>query len=395
MAPIFWMPKWATRYCGQLLRNSTTGSPLLDAQGLQPRREGIAGAVELGLAEGAAVPDAGRVVAALARVACAGTRAGAAAGGRAGWSSVSMASLSRDSGRLPGPHGASTILPMGITLATPPQTCASPAAGHGPAARRPLRAPTCSASASCRRRRSCSPRRATPTPPWRRSCARWASPSPSSTTTSATSRRSSRRCRGARRSTASPRSTSPTTIRAARARRSMAGIEGLIRATVAHHPVRLLPVPRAAGVPARVQAAQKKLAHHFYDKLCPLLEEARRDGDLDFTRDQDHRAGRLQPAGLSLQLVPPRRPPLARPGGGRAHAARHGACSGLRTDASPTAPIHGDNHDPPETSHAALRLARRSPPPRCSPPARPRPSRPPTRSPTSIRSRARSPTSAS
>ena len=30
-------------------------------------------------------------------------------------------------------------------------------------------------------------------------------------------------------------------------------------------------------------AAQKKLAHHFYDLLCPLLEEARRDGDLDFT----------------------------------------------------------------------------------------------------------------
>ena len=29
-------------------------------------------------------------------------------------------------------------------------------------------------------------------------------------------------------------------------------------------------------------AAQKKLANHFYDQLCPLLDQARRDGDLDF-----------------------------------------------------------------------------------------------------------------
>ena len=30
-------------------------------------------------------------------------------------------------------------------------------------------------------------------------------------------------------------------------------------------------------------AAQKKLANHFYDQLCALLEQGRRDGMFDFT----------------------------------------------------------------------------------------------------------------
>ena len=30
------------------------------------------------------------------------------------------------------------------------------------------------------------------------------------------------------------------------------------------------------------RAAQKRLGHHFYDRLVPLLEEGRRDGDFDF-----------------------------------------------------------------------------------------------------------------
>ena len=30
-------------------------------------------------------------------------------------------------------------------------------------------------------------------------------------------------------------------------------------------------------------AAQKQLAHHFYDRLCALLEQGRRDGSFDFS----------------------------------------------------------------------------------------------------------------
>ena len=65
--------------------------------------------------------------------------------------------------------------------------------------------------------------------------------------------------------------------------KAMAGIEGLIRATVAHHPVAFFPYREPQVYRPEYQAAVKQLAHHFYDKLCPLLEQARRDGDLDFT----------------------------------------------------------------------------------------------------------------
>ncbi|ADU39612.1 TetR/AcrR family transcriptional regulator [Variovorax paradoxus] len=60
------------------------------------------------------------------------------------------------------------------------------------------------------------------------------------------------------------------------------GIERLIRATIAHHPVAFFPYREPQVYRPEYIAAQKKLAHHFYDLLCPLLEEARRDGDLDF-----------------------------------------------------------------------------------------------------------------
>jgi AcrR family transcriptional regulator len=60
------------------------------------------------------------------------------------------------------------------------------------------------------------------------------------------------------------------------------GIERLIRATVAHHPCAFFPYKEPQVYRPEYLAAQKKLAHHFYDRLCPLLEEARRDGDLDF-----------------------------------------------------------------------------------------------------------------
>ncbi|WP_354374889.1 TetR/AcrR family transcriptional regulator [Variovorax paradoxus] len=61
------------------------------------------------------------------------------------------------------------------------------------------------------------------------------------------------------------------------------GIERLIRATIAHHPCAFFPYREPQVYRPEYIAAQKKLAHHFYDLLCPLLEEARRDGDLDFT----------------------------------------------------------------------------------------------------------------
>ena len=60
------------------------------------------------------------------------------------------------------------------------------------------------------------------------------------------------------------------------------GIERLIRATVAHHPCAFFAYREPQVYRPEYIAAQKKLAHHFYDRLCPLLEEARRDGDLAF-----------------------------------------------------------------------------------------------------------------
>lgn len=73
------------------------------------------------------------------------------------------------------------------------------------------------------------------------------------------------------------------------------GIERLIRATVAHHPCAFFPYREPQVYRPEYIAAQKKLAHHFYDRLFPLLEEARSDGDLDF---QDTRIAAF--AALSL-----------------------------------------------------------------------------------------------
>lgn len=60
------------------------------------------------------------------------------------------------------------------------------------------------------------------------------------------------------------------------------GIERLIRATVAHHPCAFFPYKEPQVYRPEYRAAQQKLAHHFYDRLCALLEQARRDGELDF-----------------------------------------------------------------------------------------------------------------
>lgn len=60
------------------------------------------------------------------------------------------------------------------------------------------------------------------------------------------------------------------------------GLGRLIRATIAHHPVAFFPYREPQVYRPEYIEAVKKLARHFYDKLCPLLEQARRDGDLDF-----------------------------------------------------------------------------------------------------------------
>ena len=60
------------------------------------------------------------------------------------------------------------------------------------------------------------------------------------------------------------------------------GIARLIRATLEHHPAAFFPYREPQVYRPEYMAAQKQLAHHFYDQLCPLLEAGRRDGMFDF-----------------------------------------------------------------------------------------------------------------
>ncbi|VWX60114.1 Transcriptional regulator, TetR family [Burkholderiales bacterium 8X] len=62
----------------------------------------------------------------------------------------------------------------------------------------------------------------------------------------------------------------------------MAGIERLIRATIAHHPCAFFPYREPQVYRPEYLDAQRRLARHFYDRLCPLLEEGRREGHFDF-----------------------------------------------------------------------------------------------------------------
>ena len=61
-----------------------------------------------------------------------------------------------------------------------------------------------------------------------------------------------------------------------------AGMEQLIRATIAHYPAAFFPYREPQVYRPEYRAAQKKLAQHFYEQLCALLEEGRRDGMFDF-----------------------------------------------------------------------------------------------------------------
>jgi len=62
-----------------------------------------------------------------------------------------------------------------------------------------------------------------------------------------------------------------------------AGMEQLIRATLAHYPAAFFPYREPQVYRPEFVAAQKRLANHFYDQLCALLEQGRADGWLDCT----------------------------------------------------------------------------------------------------------------
>lgn len=61
------------------------------------------------------------------------------------------------------------------------------------------------------------------------------------------------------------------------------GLERLIRATINHYPAAFFPYREPQVYRPEYLAEQKKLAHHFYDRLCALLEQGRRDGSFDFS----------------------------------------------------------------------------------------------------------------
>jgi len=60
------------------------------------------------------------------------------------------------------------------------------------------------------------------------------------------------------------------------------GVERLIRATIEHHPAAFFPYREPQVFRPEFLAMQKKLANHFYDRMCALMEQARADGMLDF-----------------------------------------------------------------------------------------------------------------
>jgi len=60
------------------------------------------------------------------------------------------------------------------------------------------------------------------------------------------------------------------------------GIGRLIRATVEHYPSAFYAYRDPQAFRPEFAAAQKKIANHFYGKLCELMEQARREGTLEF-----------------------------------------------------------------------------------------------------------------
>lgn len=60
------------------------------------------------------------------------------------------------------------------------------------------------------------------------------------------------------------------------------GIQRLIRSTIAHYPSAFFGYREPQVYSAAYLRKQNKLAKQFYDRLCVLLEQGRRDGMLDF-----------------------------------------------------------------------------------------------------------------
>lgn len=60
------------------------------------------------------------------------------------------------------------------------------------------------------------------------------------------------------------------------------GVDRLIRATVSHHPRSFFSYREPQVYRPEYLLAQKQLANHFYACFCALLEQGRRDGDIDF-----------------------------------------------------------------------------------------------------------------
>ncbi len=62
----------------------------------------------------------------------------------------------------------------------------------------------------------------------------------------------------------------------------MAGLERLIRATIAGYPAAFFPYREPQVYRPEYMAAQKRIANHFYERLCALLEQGRAEGSFDF-----------------------------------------------------------------------------------------------------------------
>ena len=62
----------------------------------------------------------------------------------------------------------------------------------------------------------------------------------------------------------------------------MAGLERLIRATIAHYPAAFFYYREPQVYRAEYIAEQKRIANHFYDCMCALLEQGRAEGRFDF-----------------------------------------------------------------------------------------------------------------
>ena len=61
------------------------------------------------------------------------------------------------------------------------------------------------------------------------------------------------------------------------------GLERLIRTTINHYPAAFFPYREPQVYRPEYLAAQKKLANHFYERLCSLLEQGRAEGHLEFS----------------------------------------------------------------------------------------------------------------